>query len=459
MKRLVTPFSILIILSLFLTTGQGCLSSGGSSAVTLEPVTLNYWRVFDGEEAFDSIIKSYKAEHPNVKINYRKLRFDEYEDELIRAFAEGRGPDILSVHNTWLEGYQDLLLPMPSSVTVTEQVVQGTVRREVINVLKEKPTLSMRELKQTFVDQVYTDVVLDYQPSPKIDPVEKIYGLPLSMDSLALFYNKDLLNTAGISSPPQYWSEADFHEKVKALTSYDDSGEVVQSGAAIGTSRNVERSTDILSLLMTQVGINMLDERGRIAFQETPEEVMNALTFYTDFANPTKEVYTWNENFSSSFDAFANGETAFFFGYSYHIPLLRTRAPKLNFAIAPVPQIREQRKVNFANYWVEAVAASTDYPDWAWDFVQYEAEEGQTASYLAKANRPSVHRNLIATQLDNEDLGAFAEQTLTAYSWYHGKDIGASEEALKDLIDAVLAGIEDPRDIIEIAARRISQTM
>lgn len=459
MKRFLQPFSILIVLSLFITTGQGCFGGGATKEVALTPVTLDYWRVFDGKDAFKQIIASYQSQHPNVKINYRRLRFDEYEEELVRAFAEGRGPDIFSVHNTWMRGYQDLMLPMPTTVTVTEPVVQGSIRKEIINVEQEKPTMSMRTLKQTFVDQVETDVVLNYQPNPKIDPVARIYGLPLSMDSLVLFYNKDLLNAAGIAGPPTSWDEADFHEKVKALTSYNDQGEIVQSGAALGTTRNVERATDIFSLLMMQVGVNITDERGRIAFQEIPDDVLNAATFYTDFANPTKEVYTWNEDFPSSFDAFASGDTAFFIGYSYHIPLLRTRAPKLNFEIAPIPQISESRQVNFANYWVESVSNSSEVPDWAWDFVLFATEENNAASYLSLANRPAVHRNLIATQLEDDDLAAFAGQTLTARSWYHGKDIHAAEEALKDLIDAVLIGVEDPKEVIEITARRISQTL
>ena len=47
----------------------------------------------------------------------------------------------------------------------------------------------MRELKQTYVDQVYDDVVLPYQPDSRIDAVERIYGLPLSMDSLSPLSN------------------------------------------------------------------------------------------------------------------------------------------------------------------------------------------------------------------------------------------------------------------------------
>lgn len=466
MKRCIRPFSLLLIFALFITMGQGC--SGGDETVEAEPVTLEYWRVFDGEDAFEDIIADYEALHPNVDINYTKLRFDEYEDELLRAMAEGRGPDIFTIHNTWMGEYQSRILPMPSSLTVTYEEQRGSLRRETVTVAREETTPSMRNLSDTFVDQVLEDVVLEYQPDPKLEAQERVYGLPLSVDSLALFYNKDLFNAAGVATPPVMWSEDDFYAKVAALTQYDAAGEVQQSAIAMGRSDNVERATDIVSLLMMQVDTEMVDERGRINFQNVPASAeegtfptLNALQFYTDFADPTKEVYTWNNTYANSFEAFANGDTAMFLGYSYHIPLLRTTAPKLNFATAKVPQISPDvnQQVNFANYWVEVASANTEYPDWAWDFILFETNEENVSTYLDSAKHPAAHKGLIASQLDDEDLGPFAEQTLIARSWYHGLDAAAAEEALSDLIDQILAGTADPTDAIDVAARRVAETL
>lgn len=461
MKRLPKFFAIFFILIL---TGQGCFGGGGGNATAQKSVELNIWRVFDDDDTFDGIIAAYRASHPNVKINYRELRFNEYEKELVSAFAEDRAPDIFSIHNNKIGEFQSLMLPMPATVTITQQEQRGTVRKEVVVVTTEKKTISQRELKQRFVEQVPKDVIRSYQPNVKIDAEERIFGLPLSVDTLAMFYNKDLLNAAGIATPPTSWT--DLQEAVIALTTYDESGEVLQSGAAMGESDNVERSTDILSLLMMQNGTEMTDERGRITFNQIPAVLddldivpgIDATVFYTDFANPTKQVYTWNDSFPSSFEAFANGDTAFFFGYSYHIPLLRTTAPKLNFDIASVPQINGGREVNYANYWVEAVSKDTENPDWAWDFLQFATHEDNVPSYLTEANKPTALRSLISTQLDDEDLAVFAKQTLTAESWYLGIDANAMEEAMRNLIDDILAGPEKLIDPLNNAARKVSQT-
>jgi maltose-binding protein MalE len=159
-----------------------------------------------------------------------------------------------------------------------------------------------------------------------------------------------------------------------------------------------------------------------------------------------------------SFDAFTAGNDAFFFGYSYHHDLIRATNAKLNFAIAPLPQIEGGKTVNYANYWVEAVAKSTDAGDWAWDFVQFAASEKQATSYLASARKPAALRSLINTQLEDETLSVFAGQTLTAQSWYRGRDAGVAEEAFLDLIDAFLAGDEQERALKD-AQNKVNQNL
>lgn len=456
-KRL---FSAGLAFSMLLSVGAGCFG-GSKSTQQAAAVTLDYWRVFDDESSFNDIIKAYQAMHPNVKINYRRLRPEEYETELIRAFAEGRGPDIFSVHNTKIGEFESLMLPMPASVNISFLETVGSLRKQTIFVDKEQPTLSQKSLKQQFVDVVAKDVIRPYKATDKVAAVDSVFGLPLSVDTMALYYNKDLLNAAGIAQAPATWDE--FQADVAKLTVIDAEGKITQSGAALGTTDNVERSADILSLLMMQNG-TLMTTGNAVTFNEIPDgtpeglfPAVDAARFYTDFANPTKEVYSWNDTFAGSFQAFANGQAAFFFGYSYHIPYLAAAAPKLNYGIGAMPQISGGRQVNFGNYWVESVAKNSDASDYAWDFVQFAASAEQATKYLGKAHKPTALRGLINTQLNDEDMGTFAEQVLTADSWYRGRDSGAMEKALNDFADGVLAG-GDVGDLVNQAAQIVRQT-
>lgn len=453
--------SACLAFTMLLSMGAGCFDGGSDVGPAGAPVTLDYWRVFDNEDAFDDIIKAYEAMHPNVTINYRRLRAEEYEAELIRAFAEGRGPDIFSVHNTKIGEMQSLIQPMPTSVKVAYLETVGTLRKETIYVEREQPTLTQKALKQQYVDVVASDVLRSYQANADATPTTRVFGLPLAVDTMVLFYNKDLLNAAGIAEPPDTWDE--FQDAVTKLTVIDADGNITQSGAALGTTDNVERSADLISLLMLQNG-TVMTQGNSITFGEVPDgtpeglhPAIDAVRFYTDFANPTKEVYSWNDTFTGSFEAFANGQTAFFFGYSYHIPFLDAAAPKLNYAIAKMPQIAGGRQVNYANYWVEVVAKNSNASNYAWDFVQFQTSAEQASKYLTSARKPTALRSLINTQLNDENMGPFAEQVLTAQSWYKGRDADAMEKALNDFADNVLAGL-DPYELINQTVQIIKQT-
>jgi ABC-type glycerol-3-phosphate transport system substrate-binding protein len=457
-----TRLASFLLLATLVVTGAACGTPGAAPAGASKPVTLDYWRVLDDSDAFDEIIQGYRALHPNVTINYRKLRLDEYERELLNALAEDRGPDIVSLHNTWIRTYQSKLQPAPASVKLSFREIQGLNKAQVW-VEKTLPVITAAQVKNQFVDQVGRDVVIK-GPSedPKAGIVDQLWGLPLALDTMVLYYNKDVLNASGIPTPAQDWAE--FQDHVKRMTRYDQ-GKLVKPAAGIGTSRNVERSFDILSLLMMQNGAVMTDANGGPTFNRMPPNLdreitpaVEALIFYTDYANPSKEVFTWDDAQPNSYDAFIAGKTGYFFGYAYHLPRIRAQAPKLNFGVANIPQIDPAAKVNYANYWVESVSKKSDNPALAWDFVQFAANAERAKVYLAKTGKPTALRSLVNEQLNDADLGVFASQVLTAKSWYQGINVAATESAFNEMIDSTLQGVE-PERAVNLAAQTVAQTV
>ncbi|NQV11776.1 extracellular solute-binding protein [Candidatus Uhrbacteria bacterium] len=465
MKRLNLAVIALMTISLVVLPGLGCRGGSKAAKEGLKQVDLTYWRVFDGSDTFDKVISDYRAKHPNVRIDYRKLRYEEYQDELLRAFAEDRGPDIFSVQNTWMEGYLPLIEPLPDSLKITYSELQGTLKKETVVVQREEPTMSLRTLTDEFVAVVPEYVVY---PATVGEGTTKnrIYGLPLSIDTLALYYNKDILDAAGIPQPPKTWEQ--FQEQVIKLTKYDANGNVAQSAAAIGYGSNVERSADIISLLMMQSGTKMTDSRGVARFAEVPSgasrqslPALEATRFYTDFANPTKEVYTWDSSFPNSFDAFTAGQTAFFFGYSYHLPLITARSPKLNYAVSPMPQISTDTRaqINFANFWIETVSKKTESVDWAWDFLQFAAKKQNVTSYLERAGRPTALRSVVLEQREDFNLSVFVDQVLSAQAWYNGDDATAADKAIEKMLDDIVKGTTEIGEALGITQQEVNQTI
>jgi len=470
-KNMKIKLTILFLIFICLiTTGFGC--KGGDPAAKkalLKQVELKMWGIFDPSDAFSKIIAAYRIAHPNVRISYYKLRWEDYEKKLIEGWAEGEGPDIFVVHNTWLGKYQSKILPMPQRIKLPTLEQSGFLKKEKKAVIKEFPTLTPYQVKNIFPDVVYKDVVKN----------NLIYGLPLSVDTLSLFYNREHLNAAGLTQPPATWQE--LTEVTKKLTRQNEEGEIIRSAIALGGANNINRSNDILSLLMMQNGTQMVGPQGQIAFNRPSSHDRNfypgeqALRFYTDFALPSKEVYTWNNNLPEALELFSAGKLSMMFGFAYQIPLIRAQAPKVDLGIAPVLHINKDGTdslglpVNLASYWCYTVFKRTKYPNEAWDFLnfmstkKYKDEKGNiryyVENYLNKTQKPPALKSLISKYKSQyPERAPFAEQILTAKSWYRGKNPNYANQIFKQMIENVIQGKSTPRNAINTAAQAISQT-
>jgi multiple sugar transport system substrate-binding protein len=457
---------LLLVLIIFSSVTLAGCGVGFKTPAPKKSITLNYWRVHDGPDAFTDIIAKYRQIHPNITINYKKLRFEEYESALLNAFAEDRAPDIFSIQGTWIKKYINKIQPLPAQTTLDYQTLEGAIKKEVVWTKKTSKSMTPKRLKEAFTDTVSNDVVYRLADKATKKVEEKIVAVPLSVDTLAMYYNRDLLDGASITKIPEYWNN-EFLDDVKKLTKQDKNGMITQSGAGLGGSLNIERYSDILTLLMMQNGATMM-EGERILFNTIPTSMqeqkrnpgLEALRFYSDFANNSMEVYSWNDKLENSLEMFYNGRLAIFFGYAYHLPVIKSQNPKLNFSIAKFPQIEGNSKpVNFANYWVETVSFKTKAVDAAWDFLQFAAKEENVKTYLAKTKRPTALRSYINQQSEDQDIGVFASQVLTARSWYKGNDSATAEQLIGQMISEISSSSKPMLEILNTTASKVQQTV
>jgi multiple sugar transport system substrate-binding protein len=448
---------ILALITLFclILTLTGCEGGGNMTpedyVKKLGAVSLDYWTTWEGREYIKPIIEAYQTIHPNVSIKIRTWRPEEYEDKLLYYFAKDEGPDIFSIHNTWTDKYEEFIEPMPAKVNLPYLEVSGPDwRKERKIVTKETSLLSVPQLRQKFIDQVADDAIIN----------NKIYGLPYYVDTLVMFYNIDLLNAANIAEPAKNWH--DFQEHVKKITKFDASGKnIIISGTALGTTDNIENYFDILSLLMMQVGTNMMSGQA-VQFNTKPEAwkkstlpAEDALVFYTSFAGPTKDVYSWNDKKLNSYTEFANGNLAYFFGYSYHLERLKQEVKNLHFSWTTFPVLPNNAPVNYANYWLETVAKKSKNTKYAWDFLNFAVQEQNVKNFLAQARKPAAERSFIEQQKQDPDLAPFASELLTAKSWYHGAQPKKAENAFAEMINNVNLDQADFLEAINLAAEKV----
>src|SRR3989338_3582415 len=84
----------------------------GISEITRQPVTIEFWDVFDKEEFYSEVFANFSAENPNIIVQYRRIPPDLYRQTVTEALAAGEGPDVYTINNSWLPQELRRLAPM-----------------------------------------------------------------------------------------------------------------------------------------------------------------------------------------------------------------------------------------------------------------------------------------------------------------------------------------------------------
>jgi len=87
------------------------------------------------------------------------------------------------------------------------------------------------------------------------------------------------------------------------------------------------------------------------------------------------------------------------------------------------------------------------------------AKKDNVKKYLDKTNKPTALRSLVDEQKEDQAVSVFAEQVLTAKSWYKGNNPKAMETIMKDMMDESGSGLVEINDSILQAARKVQQTI
>jgi ABC-type glycerol-3-phosphate transport system substrate-binding protein len=387
-------------------------------------VNLVIWGI-EPQKNFEVLINAYKAIRPNVEVAYRQIPLENYKKELLNALASQSGPDILMIQSKKLLEDIDKLYPVDNT------------------------QFNLNQLRNLFPQVVEDDFFYD----------NKIYALPLYIDTLALFYNQDYFNKAKIVNSPKNWEEfADYSNKLKVLDA--NSSQIIQAGSAMGADENsIAYAPDILKLLLKQYGVQVFNKNGYadLGINSNGGDVLN---FYTSFANPQTANYTWPRNFGNSIDEFSSQKAAMIFAYNKDIQIIKNKNPFLNFKIAETPQVKNsQINYSYSNYWGLAVSKQSKNSAWAWDFIintlaNYNVMQG----YVDVSLNPPALKYLINQKLNDPNLSVFAYQALIARSWQE-KNMEKINQIFNNIILGVNAGKYNVRDAIRLAQEQINQAL
>ncbi len=309
------PFEIGLV-AVFVIAALGGLAylatikGGSSSEVKAYGDAVSIWGTMDSSKV-GPLIKSIGEvdKQFGAAVSYRELDERSFENDIVNAIAEGNPPDLILLPHDMLVTFRSKLFPIPF-----ESYPVSTFQSE-------------------HIDGASIFVLPD-----------GTYGVPVGVDPLVLYYNRDLLANAGMAEPPKTW-ESLLNNAVPRLTKTDNRRNLLQSAVGMGEFLNVRNAKEILSMLLLQSGISIIDAKEKtymvtLAYSQAQglPPAHAALNFYTQFASPTSNAFSWNRSQQFDRNAFTAGKLAFYFGFQSERTEIEEENPNLNFAVARIPQ-------------------------------------------------------------------------------------------------------------------------
>jgi ABC-type glycerol-3-phosphate transport system substrate-binding protein len=348
LKSLIPPI-------VFLLSFAGC---GGKQQSTITPPsqgkTLSYWRLkSDPDPVYDQIIS---LGIKDITVKYHVFEDEkEYETTLLKALSEGKGPDIFSIANDQLEKYRGKLAPAPSSLLNTSILEPILPTQFAVELLSE----------------------------------HKLYGVPFEIEPLMLITNKSLFpeELLDVEIPLSWKGVRELAVKLTVIKN----GKMQISGLALGTGKEIQRSAQILQLLMMQNNTQMITpDRSQAAFHlfrtkengEVEYPGVWALKYYTDFANPKSDHYTYDPALGDDVKAFSENKVAMMINYPSVLNFLSKVMPNVDkVKIYPVPNLWEidfptkeeagkiSQPKDMTRYHIEVVNKNSPNAKFAWEFL------------------------------------------------------------------------------------------
>lgn len=292
-------------------------ASAPSAASQLEvsgPIEIEYWQYeLESKTTLvnDVLIPEFMAANPDITINPVSFPYDDFRQQVAAAVQAGEGPDVLNVYYGWIPAYvqQQLLVPFPEDIFPYDMI------------------------ESEFFPMVTAGKV-----------GESYYALPTAVRTLALFYNQDHVDRAGISLPTN-WDEL-----VEAtLATVEKDGDTFTTVGITydigGQGHNWWREA-----LIRQNGLVPYSEDNRTLYWSEPEGV-EAFEYVAAFL--TEHAVTQNAFDTDGATAFQNGNAVFHVDGSYRVGTLNANAPDLNYGVIPLPSNVEQ--ASFASFWANTI--------------------------------------------------------------------------------------------------------
>lgn len=410
---------------------------GGSNKNTAQDVTINLWGVLP-QDSFNSVIESFNINNPGYfKINYTEKSLTNIENDLNNALIEKTPPDALLI---------------PENILFRNQKKLSLITWSA---------LPEREFLDTFVES-----------GEVLKTNEGVYGIPLLVDPIVMYWNRDIFSSASKALPPKTWDEVVGLIPVLSKISLDK--KIARATIPLGEFQNVSHAKEIIFALAHQAGSKMLVRKeetlinglleslyddGVSQNDDNPFEIV--MEFFTQFSDPTKPAYSWNRSLENSGVYFSKGGSATYLGFASEVPGLRARNPNLNFDVAEIPQSKNAdasngRKATFAHVYSLVIVGDSPNKQASYrEFMKLVSPEVSEKLAQKFSTAPS-RRDLLARGSNRASEATVWNSALFAKSFIDPDPFLVSGY-LKDMVESIITGRVSSEEATRIFSRETDE--
>jgi multiple sugar transport system substrate-binding protein len=276
---------------------------GGGRTYDGPKVELAFWNGFTGGDGpfMRELVEQFSAEHDNINVSMNTIEWVKYYQNVPAAVRSGQGPDVGIMHS--------------------DQLGTNAARGVIIPLDDVAQALGLKE--SDFAPLVWQAGIYNNQR----------FGIPLDMHPLGLYYNKAVMEEAGLdpNSPPQ--TREDYEAALQELKSNGVQGSWVSPFPFTGVLQ--------WESLLFQFGGSLYNEDLTQATFNSDAGV-EALTWMVDLVKNGHSPKNVAQD--AEYVAFQNGQNALHWNGIWQINAFK-EVDDLEWGVAPVPQIGSEKGV------------------------------------------------------------------------------------------------------------------
>lgn len=362
-----------------------------------------------------AMTEAFTKANPDIKVNLEFVPYEGLHDKTVLAQGSGGGYDVVLFDVIWPAEYASN------------------------NVLVDVSSRVSDEMKKGVLPGAWTTVQYD----------GKSYGMPWILDTKYLFYNKEILEKAGIKAPPKTWDE--LAEQAKIIK---DKG-ILQTPIAWSWSQAEAAICDYTTLVSAYGGAFLKD--GKPAFQSGGGlDALNYMvtSYNSGLTNPNSKEFL-EEDVRKVFE---NGEAAFALNWTYMYNLANSGADSKvtgKVGVVPAPGVAGKSEVSAVNGSMGlGITAVSKHPDEAWKYIVHMTSQ-DTQNQYAKLSLPiwaSSYEDPAVTKDQEELIGAAKLGLAAMYPRPTTPKYQELSTALQQAIQEALLGQSTAEDALKTAA-------